>query len=271
MKSLMAFSVEHGVWLQAMQTKMIFVVLLLGDICRHSKEYIKFTTKLPVSKSFTTVTDVAKTTGTIEERFNVLKNVRLSGRSRSRLDEFSQELVNEHILLQKSAADRYIKDRHKIKRLVKATKTVIESWDKKGYEPEYLQKKSGKYQQKPKKTLKSTEVLTGALHTQDDKALQKPVKATHSSIHLVPLQTQHCSFCPMKNLSSSCWFNAMLQVLCQTEIITILLERIPDEDFSTQHNLTQASKLLELFRFFAPRGTTASSVQVTTRSKAVSH
>ena len=44
---------------QYMPTLPLWSNLLLGDICRHSKEYIKFTTKLPVSKSFTTVTDVA--------------------------------------------------------------------------------------------------------------------------------------------------------------------------------------------------------------------
>ena len=139
---------------------------MLGDLHRFRDGYVRTCQDSAVSAPITT-------NSLIENRFRILKYIALSGRTQRRIDEFSEILKEQTIIIQKKAVieclktkPRSLKRRKSMKRVesdlsgispaqIKKTQTSLtESWNKKGILPDNIKsKKQGKYQKPPETKL----------------------------------------------------------------------------------------------------------------------
>ncbi|KAK3092502.1 hypothetical protein FSP39_003739 [Pinctada imbricata] len=101
--------------------------------------------------------NLPRTQSTIENRFRILKYISLAGKKNSRVDDFSHDLKEHTIEIQRMAAKTTLKSIGKIKRKRKSTKTVEEQWNKKTLPNENLAQNVGMFQQPPQKKMKMTD------------------------------------------------------------------------------------------------------------------
>ena len=102
----------------------------------------------------------ARTNGTIENRFRLLKHVHLGGKKSLRLDDFSVELQSHTIGIQRLSTVSYLKNKNCSKKRKKCEMTISEQWNKKDVSPFNSKTRFGKFQRQPDKSLPELK-LTG--------------------------------------------------------------------------------------------------------------
>lgn len=159
----------------------------------HSELFLNtiLTKYLPIFPLWATHTIVdmpfSKTQSTIENRFRILKSISLDNRKNSRMDDFSKELQQHTVevqrLMAKDALKTYVK-----KKTRKSTTTIEETWNKKQFQTANLKRGQGNFQRAPDKFF-----------------------SDFTNAHLISNKDrQHNG---MRNLGSTCWFNSMMQAL----------------------------------------------------------
>lgn len=153
----------------------LWSALMTGDLSRHGDTAIYKKNRYPGKglKRANRNIKGSKTTSVQDARFNVLKNVILGGRSRNRLDIFSNKLYESTKALQKDALKTCLKSASKNPQKADS-KLVEEQWAKKGREPEELHNKHiGKYQQMPRRHLPVTKTKKGKQGKECDEQKRK--------------------------------------------------------------------------------------------------
>ena len=161
----------------------------------------------------------ARTNGTIENRFRLLKHICLGGKKSLRLDDFSVELQSHTVSIQRLSTVSYLKDKsgRRTNKLTRCKNTIREQWNKKQKPPLNIATRYGRFQRPPDKHLLEIKLT-------DQPGIQNHSGHTidHSSIdHLYAISTcdnARLLKCPMANINNSCWFNSVLQSIAGTFI-----------------------------------------------------
>ena len=202
---------------------------------------------------------IARTSGCIENRFRILKNICLKGRSRMRLDDFSMELRDHSVSVQRLAMRNCLKVRQMSKPRRKKFKIIKETWNKTFIEPEQLKKKSGKFQKPPKLKFES---LTLKSYKANVPPTNVPLASTNKTsnenqhfdhtYHVKPYDVDHenqatkvnetkdrqqlnrqmtittspslLKYCKMTNINfKTCWLNSFIQGICASNFAILII------------------------------------------------
>jgi len=239
-------------------SKVMFTSVQTSVKCRHQKQ-----------SDAPRMIDVPNTTGAQEQRFTIFKHLILSGRSTSRLDEFTavlQELVE---ATEKEFVLNLLRKRPDKKKSNK--RPVEEQWDKKQTQPPYLlNPKIGKYQQPAIKGIKNVNIQfnqkqrkspcnanpdkLGTRHTRSTKqraehAENVDIKTTFELVKCTRTQLNNFvdRFCAMKNIGNSCWFNSAIQAFSATRIVGRLLECFSVHIDADDKTILQTVIVLDIF------------------------
>ena len=223
--------------------------VLLGDLSRYNENYHE-SVRSENETLFNSINNIGKTNSTIENRFRILKDICLGGRTQHRLDEFSERLKTSTIGIQKLVAldclkyPSFIKNPSKRQpRLYKKKPTghtnkkspkkhilVHEQWNKPRPQPENLKTKHGKYQQAPQEEIKLKQTPISKkkdadLPVTDSVPPVKPNKFVKKSTNPETTDNLSCKeFCRLSNFGNSCWLNSVLQALAHSQMSTNVLD-----------------------------------------------
>jgi Ubiquitin carboxyl-terminal hydrolase/Ulp1 protease family, C-terminal catalytic domain len=180
-----------------------------------------------------------RTTGSQEQRFSVLKQLMLGGKSTLRLDEFTHILKNLYTATEKEFVISYLQRRRK--QTPKVTQTPVhEQWAKK--------RKLAKSDRNPQLGKYQQAASNGIRNLNSKAPLSKPHNA---SAHIIS------RFCPSVNLGNTCWFNATIQAIHKSHAGNFIIhcyERYVVIDSSDERECADQALLThlgEIFKFMS--------------------
>ena len=244
--------------------------VLMGDLGRHGETEpygpLKPAAKDMSSKTFRSNAISATSNATVEERFRIIKDIILQGRSTRRIDEFSYELDKHFSETERLVMKTIIKSRpQKIKAAsTKSTQQISEGWNKKIKSSNITPIPPKMYQGPPRKRVKDQlsatnpspqetpgeekqftssrklnienkqNITKDTVYSQLPKIakVEQPPKTTNKTSN-VKQHTDQSLFTVsditgLRNSLNNCWFNAILQAFSRTYSIMHCIDNMCD-------------------------------------------
>jgi hypothetical protein len=190
---------------------------MLGNISRHSVQYSNWGNTKTASLEKCSINNFQRTTGSQEQRFNILKNIVLNGKRASRLDDFTNKLYKHFLSCEKMYVAQHLRKQYREPAKNK-TSLVQENWDKKYPLKSLTSPKVGKYQ-------KASPAGIDIPNSHSNRTTTESTLIADIRKSVVPSKiTIERNFCPIPNIGNTCWVSSSLQILHPSFLCAAIFE-----------------------------------------------